>query len=452
VTTQVSLSDQAPARPKALPGDVRSAGKAEEFYTVQIAAKTDRSVARSLVDQLLRSGYPAFIVDPGPDAVKPFYRVRFGSYESRSLAEKAGREYAAREGGDYLIVLSAGEPRRAIDQKPSNVVSSVPPAVAGYFYTVQVSVCQKLHTAENLVDTLRAKGFDSYVMTHETESGKKLYRVRMGRFKERAGAAELARAYQQQGGADFIIVRTADDAVQQSISLPEVEQPESKPDPVDTPVAVKAPAPVPEAETGLAATPEEQPEKSSAYEPVAPALQNSVTEEPLSENQAGRSRAVTKIYAYTDSNDRLNLTNAYAQIPGELIPRIQYISIFPVRIVSVPDAGNEFVIEVEGRRRRVVLSGIRLPDDDRATVSASIKELLTAAPLRLKYAPEDDRKDSLTGTLYYRSGTDLQIELVKRGLAYADEGTIPESRREDLRAAQQRARDIKSGIWSKSTP
>jgi hypothetical protein len=393
-------------------------------------------------------------VDPAPETARPFYRVRFGAYESRALAEQAGREYAAREGGDYLIVLSSGGSRRAIDRKPSLAASSVDPVAAGSFYTVQVSVCQKLQTAENLADRLRARGFDPYIMTHETESGKKLYRVRMGRFKERAGAAELARAYQQQVGADFIIVRTVDHAVQQSGPLPAVEQSEAKPERADTSVPVKASVPEVEheAEISRASIPEEQPEKSLVYEPVAPALQNSVTEEPLLENQAGQSRAVTKIYAYTDSNDRLNLTNAYAQIPGQLIPRIQYISIFPVRLVSVPDAGNEFVIEVEGRRRRVVLSGIRLPDDDRGAVSAAIQELLTAAPLRLKYAPEDDRKDLLTGTLYYRSGTDLQIELVKRGLAYADEGKVSGSRREDLRAAQQRARDIKSGIWSKSTP
>ena len=73
---------------------------------------------------------------------------------------------------------------------------------------------------------------------------------------------------------------------------------------------------------------------------------------------------------------------------------------------------------------------------------------MSAEPLRLKYSPGDDRKDLLTGTLYYRSGTDLQIELLKRGLALVDEETVPADRQKALAAAQQRAQSLKAGIWT----
>jgi len=457
----VSAGDQTAVRPKAVSDNVQASGKAREFFTVQIAAKTDRSVARSLADRLRQSGYPVSIVDPAPGAVKPFYRVRIGSYTSRALAEQAGRDYAAREGGDYLIVLSSGRSRPAAGKMRSETAESKSPAVkpvaavaADYFYTVQVSVCQKRQTAENYADTLRAKGFKPYIATYETLDGKKLYRVRMGRFNERLEAAELAHAYEQQGGADFIIVRTADAAAPQKASLPAAGQPESVPDRIDRPEVVKAPArvTVPASKSGKAAQSGKLSGDSVAAEPVTFAVRHSVIEEPLADDQAGRSQTVTKVYAYTGSDNELNLTNAYAKIPAELLARVQYISIFPVRLISVSQTGNTCVLDVEGLRRLVTLSGIRLPDEKRAVVSAEIQELLSAEPLRLKYAPGDDRKELLTGTLYYRNGTDLQIELLKQGLAHVDEGTAAGSRQNDLRAAQQRAQDLKAGIWSKSIP
>ena len=129
------------------------------------------------------------------------------------------------------------------------------------------------------------------------------------------------------------------------------------------------------------------------------------------------SEQVTKIYAYTGDGNELNLTNAYAKIPKELLERIQYVSIFPVMLLTIPGKGNALIMEVEGAQRRVVLSGLRLPEENRAVVSSGIQEMLSAEPLRLKYSPDDDRKDILIGTLYYRSGVDLQIELLKRGLS-----------------------------------
>ena len=174
--------------------------------------------------------------------------------------------------------------------------------------------------------------------------------------------------------------------------------------------------------------------------------------EPAPESPAGQSAKVTKIFAYTGSGNELNLTNAYANIPRELLARIQYVSIFPVTLLAVPETGSALVMEVEGVQRLVRLSGIRLPEENRDVVSAGIREVLSAEPLRLKYSPGDDRKDLLIATLYYRSGTDLQIELLKRGLALVDEGNVPADRQKALAVALQRAQSLKAGIWTGYDP
>ena len=88
--------------------------------------------------------------------------------------------------------------------------------VTDYFFTVQVCVRETLRAAESYADKVRAKGFEPYIVKYETDEGKILYRVRMGKFQERAQADELARAYAQQGGSDFLVVRTEQDAAQPS--------------------------------------------------------------------------------------------------------------------------------------------------------------------------------------------------------------------------------------------
>ena len=154
-----------------------------------------------------------------------------------------------------------------------------------------------------------------------------------------------------------------------------------------------------EVEADGAAQPGVLPQGIASVESVAGAGQAAYAEEPAPNSPADRSAKVTKIFAYTGSGNELNLTNAYAKIPRELLARIQYVSIFPVTLVAVPETGSTFVIEVEGVQRLVRLSGIRLPEDNRDVVSAGIKEVLSAEPLRLKYSPGDDRKDLLIGNV-----------------------------------------------------
>jgi cell division septation protein DedD len=449
---EAAHADQTPA-PRSLKPDVslsvKAAESGKEFYTVQIAAKEEKAFAQAFADRLRGKGYPVYVRGPAPGDAKPFYRIRIGRYATRAQAEQAGRAYAEQERGDYLVVLSTAE-KEHVSQAAEPADTAPPalelPAVAGSFFTVQVGVCVKVLSAERQADSLRAMGFDPYIVKHETTKGKILYRVRMGIFKERSRAVALARAYEQKGGRNFIVVRSdqlpaAQNSETASLQPDAAEQVSS---PVSEPVQ-EAVKPVSGAEA------KSLDGAASAAGETGGAPARSVME-PAAKKPAGQSVKVTKIYAYTGSGNELNLTNAYAKIPADLVARIQYVSISPVMLLSVPEKGSALEMEVEGVRRLVQLTGLRLPEENRAFVSAGIQEVLSSESLRLKYHPDDDRTEMLRGTLYYRSGADLQIELLKRGLALVDEGNLPAARQDSLRAAQQRAQGLKAGIWSGQTP
>jgi cell division septation protein DedD len=442
---EVSGSLQVPMRSAVVAGDVQAGEQGKEFYTVQIAAKADRSVAQELVGRLHSKGYPVYLRGPAPGDSKPFYRIRIGKYATRTQAEQAGREYAERERGDYLVVLSPVEFPKEAPIAAGTAVSPAAPkpsTLTGSFFTVQVCVRETTRAAESYADRVRAKGFDPYITTYKTSKGKTLYRVRMGKFKERSRADERARAYKNQGGRDCLVVRTEQAVVSQSGTESVPETPVSRPDRVPFVADAMPHAAQPDAGAGGIALDDK----------IAGAAQAGSADVRLPDRQDSRNTEITKVFAYTGSGNELNLTNAYAKIPKELLEHIQYVSIFPVMLVAVPETGSALVMEVEGVQRLLALSGIRLPEDNRAVVSAGIQDVLSAESLRLKYSPADDRKELLTGTLYYRSGVDLQIELLKRGLAHVNEKNVPGDRQKVLHAAQQRAQGLKAGIWATHVP
>jgi len=425
-SAQTSLPRQAQAGPA--PVQMRT----QEFYTVQIAAKSDSAVAQAFATELQRKGYPAYVLPPDPVDAKKLHRIRFGSYETRAQAEQAGRSYTEREQGDFLVVLSPpGRTAGTVAAVPTEATSAPASAVAQVF-TVQVCVRETRESAEKYAEQVRAKGFEPYITRYEASNGKVLYRVRMGSFQDRSRAEELARAYEQQGGRDYLVVRT-----EQEMPLSDGPVPDAPPA-----IAEELPA-VPEPEI----VPEPAPEIDGPAQ--APAVTAQAPDMPapdaLPVKPEGWPETVVKVYAYRGTDNELNLTNAYANIPKQLQGRIQYVSIFPVMLLEVPETGSAFVMEVEGVRRMVRLEGIILPAESRAQAAAGIRELLSAEPMRLKYAPAGERSDLLTGSLYYRAGADVQIELIKRGLALVDESSVPAGRYDAFQEARKRARDLKAG-------
>gem|GEM_PF-1106548 len=433
-STEYALQD-APVVPREVAaGAPQAAVRTGEFYTVQIAAKSDGAVAQALASELQRKGYAAYVLPPDPADAKMLHRIRFGTYETRAQAEQAGSSYAERERGDFLVVLSPpGRTAAVMNAGSAEEAASVPASLVVQVFTVQVCVRETRESAEKYAEQVRAKGFDPYIVRYEASNGKVLYRVRMGSYQERARAEELASAYEQQGGRDYLVVRTVQEMPLSDGPVP-AEPPAIALEPPAVPEPVIAPEIAPEIDGAVQepAVTEQTPDMPA---PVAPP-----------EKPADWPATVVKVYAYTGPDNELNLTNAYAKIPKQLLGRIQYVSIFPVMFMEVPETGNAFVMEVEGVRRMVRLEGIRLPAEQRAQAVDGIRELLSAEPLRLKYAPAGERSDLLTGSLYYRAGADVQIELIKRGLATVDESSVPAGRYDAFQAASERARDLNAGV------
>jgi len=405
-----------------------------EFYTVQVAAKTDRSVAQALAERLHTGGYPVYILLPGAEDEAPLYRVRFGRYASRAKADLAGRSYAAKENGDFLVVLSTDDRLEdalaaglAVPAAPGQAVSASPPSETEYVYTVQLCVRETRASAERYAARVRAKGFEPYIVRYDAPTGATLYRVRMGCLPDRAGADELGRAYMQKGGREYLVVRTEQ-------AVPEHGRAGSGAEPPAPRQAQPASAQVP-----VPATPEPAPQEQPPEMPEREGLAAQPAEWPA---------RVAKVYAYSGPDNELNLTNAYANIPRQLLGRIQYVSVFPVAFVDVAETGDGFVMEVEGVRRTVRPDGIRLPAAQRSLAVAAIRQQLSSQPLRLKYSPSDERNETLPGSLYYRAGQDVQLELLKRGVVVVDDQSLPAGHAEEFRSAQKRARDLKAGIWA----
>jgi cell division septation protein DedD len=80
-TPRPTPSTPAPAREAAAP-------VSGESFTVQIAALSDGTHARALVERLKRSGFDAYVVEPGADAHGDLFRVRVGRFESRAAAQQ----------------------------------------------------------------------------------------------------------------------------------------------------------------------------------------------------------------------------------------------------------------------------------------------------------------------------------------------------------------------------
>jgi hypothetical protein len=58
------------------------------LYTIQVAAMSEASNARELLQELKRVGFDAYLVEPGAGAADSLYRVRVGRYESRTSAQR----------------------------------------------------------------------------------------------------------------------------------------------------------------------------------------------------------------------------------------------------------------------------------------------------------------------------------------------------------------------------
>lgn len=82
----------------------------------------------------------------------------------------------------------------------------VPVARGGGGFTVQARSYLDEALALDYVKELRSRGYTCEVVTHVDETGRKWFRVRVGRFATLEGAKEFARKFNQREGAEAIVV------------------------------------------------------------------------------------------------------------------------------------------------------------------------------------------------------------------------------------------------------
>jgi cell division septation protein DedD len=86
-----------PAAPSALPSAVAAPTPAVPVFVLQVTALRERAQAEQVAEDLVESGYPAFVVAPTDNAPVPVFRVRVGPYEDRAEAEATGQRLEAEE-------------------------------------------------------------------------------------------------------------------------------------------------------------------------------------------------------------------------------------------------------------------------------------------------------------------------------------------------------------------
>lgn len=99
VTEELSVAAAVPPPiPEPVPvAEAQPEASASDGFTVQVAAVRDRADAQTIRDRLTGKGYPAYVLDPAPDAPAAVYRVRVGRYQERAEAEDVRRRLETEE-------------------------------------------------------------------------------------------------------------------------------------------------------------------------------------------------------------------------------------------------------------------------------------------------------------------------------------------------------------------
>ncbi|MDY0062596.1 MAG: SPOR domain-containing protein [Myxococcota bacterium] len=102
---------------------------------------------------------------------------------------------------------SGAKPAAAAAPRPRPREASRPPASRRPSYTLQVSAFQERRDAEELVRTLRLAGYNPYLDVAPAASGGSWYRVRVGKFAERAAAEAFQRRFEKKQRLETFISR-----------------------------------------------------------------------------------------------------------------------------------------------------------------------------------------------------------------------------------------------------
>jgi cell division septation protein DedD len=471
------------------------------FFTFQVEATANKNGAYILKKNLLDKGYPAYVEEVSENTGKTTYRVRVGKYQTREDAENAARVFYGKEKKSYWITATQSAPaelaaaastaptakrraepsekevssapgERKEPEKPAAVEKTSeqqkslhlksPPQPTGaqnnIFFTFQVETIENKNQAYGLEENLMDKGYPAYVEEVSYNTGKITYQVRVGKYQTREDAEKAAHTFYEKEKKPYLITATQSDPVESSAAASTAPTGERSAEPS---LKELSSARSEKKEPGATATAEKTSEQEKSPQlkspPLAAAAEQkawaaAVTTPAAAQPEIGWPPVVTRIYTYYDPQGYLRITNSAEKIPGELQNNIESVSIFPVKYLSFNQKKKVLALDIAGKQEELQLSGVDL--DASAAVknaAAYFEKTLKDVPLRLKYAPAydgDAKKKSIWGSIFFKQGASLNIELVRQGIAPCDADSAPSSQKQAYREAEAVARRARVGIWA----
>ncbi|MEI6127485.1 MAG: thermonuclease family protein, partial [Pseudomonadota bacterium] len=123
--------------------------------------------------------------------------------------------------------------------------------------------------------------------------------------------------------------------------------------------------------------------------------------------------------------------------------------VYPVIFVALDTKTLTFCIAIDGEKKKVGLDAIKktathVPDE----AVKSFEDFLKNSRLRIKYEPSRiDADGVIHGSLYLKSGSPIEIEVLRRGLAAYNTDGLSALQKEAFMHAEKQAREEKAGIW-----
>ncbi len=361
-----------------------------------------------------------------------------------------------------IYILAVTMPCSA-EQAPAN---AEPPVAAQkkVFFTFQVDAIANKDRAYVLEEKLMDKGYPAYVEEVSDNTGKTTYQVRVGKYQTREDAEKAARTFYEKEKRSYWITATPLDPAESSTTVITAPTGEHLAKPSQNEFSSAARSEKKELQESTAAEKPSEQEKSpqlkslplpAAAEQKAPDASVAVPAPASAQQPSSWPPVVTRIYRYYDPQGYLRITNSVEKILGESQQKIESVSIFPVRYLSFNQKKKVLVIDIAGKQEEMQLSGIDL--DASAAVkraAAYFEKALKDVPLRLKYTPVNDgdtKKKTIRGTLFFKQGASVNIELVRTGIAPSEADSVPPSQKQAYLEAEAAARSAKAGIWSAYT-
>lgn len=300
-----------------------------------------------------------------------------------------------------LLILIAGRGGgEQINEKFPRVSSS-----SESFFTIQVATFTDEQRTSTLQKKLFQKGYAAYIIESLSEGGKKVYKIRIGKFKTRKEAEEFGELFLKKEKMDYIVVATKSKEAGSSIKTTEKK--------------IKT-ASIPEKETKPYGG-EEWPQ------------------------------TISKIYTYRGPDGTLYVTNKSQEIPEEFKDRLEKISIFPVKFVSFSLEQKLLYFRTGEKEQPIKLIGVDIFSPMVAnTVNNYFKKKLKDLPLRFEFSPtsDDTRDDPLLGNLFSKQGKSINLEMIRQGIAPSYLENVPISQRKAFIDAEKLAKKEKLGIWA----